>query len=382
MVKLFGLLGMSAVFYAVPLQAKISSDSIPISQETAVIFRFIPKALIFCPPFKDNESSVRKLDKFTDEYEDKIIRESVFIDVQGFYNYSLGENGNLVADKNYASRIKSYFVTRSGMKEEYYYVQNQTGSYSNDYDVEACSGLTCTERYLPPYIEAQRETECAIREKAGARARARLGSLKYTGRLNAREDSICDSFANGQDISDTVSFTVPSDREYRFTSWSVKTNLLYDAVLLPSLEVEYRISKHWSVNLEGDIAWWHNDSRHKYYQLAVISPEVRYWFMPQGRTKGHYVGLFAGCGWYDLENGSNGYKGEGEFAGISYGYMFPVGRYFSFEAGVGVGYLNTRYEKYLPLDEEYVYQQTSRLDYIGPLKLKFAWVWHIGKRFK
>lgn len=59
--------------------------------------------------------------------------------------------------------------------------------------------------------------------------------------------------------------------------------------------------------------------------------------------------------------------------------MFPVGRYFSFEAGVGLGYLNTKYEEYLPLDGEYVYQQTSRLSYVGPLKLKFAWVWHIGR---
>lgn len=151
---------------------------------------------------------------------------------------------------------------------------------------------------------------------------------------------------------------------------------------MPSLEIEYRINKHWSVNLEGTMAWWHNDGRRKYYQLATISPEARYWFKSQGARKGHYVGLFVGGGWYDLENGGRGYKGEGEFVGISYGYMFPVGRYFSFEAGLGVGYLNTKYEEYQPIDDHYVYQQTKRLDYLGPLKLKFAWVWHIGQWFE
>ena len=35
---------------------------------------------------------------------------------------------------------------------------------------------------------------------------------------------------------------------------AVKTNLLYDAILMPSLEVEYRIADRWTVNLEGEIA--------------------------------------------------------------------------------------------------------------------------------
>ena len=117
---------------------------------------------------------------------------------------------------------------------------------------------------------------------------------------------------------------------------ALKTNLLYDALLMPSLEAEYRISRQWSVNLEGDMAWWKNNSRHKYYQLATVSPEGRYWFKTQKPWHGHYVGLFGGFSWYDLENGKRGYKGEAVTAGISYGYMFPIGRNLSLEAGVGV----------------------------------------------
>ena len=59
---------------------------------------------------------------------------------------------------------------------------------------------------------------------------------------------------------------------------AVKTNLLYDAILMPSLEVEYRIADRWTVNLEGDMAWWNNDGKHKCYQVATISPEGRWWF--------------------------------------------------------------------------------------------------------
>lgn len=166
------------------------------------------------------------------------------------------------------------------------------------------------------------------------------------------------------------------------TPWhrlAIKTNLLYDAILMPSLEVEYRFNDRWTVNAEGDVAWWHNDPKHKYYQVMILSGEGRYWFKHYNNRPWHgfYVGAFGGGGKYDLENGNRGYKGTGYMAGISAGLMFPVSRNISFEAGLGVGYLTTKYEEYLPFEGHYVYQQTSRTGYFGPLKLKFALVWRL-----
>lgn len=166
------------------------------------------------------------------------------------------------------------------------------------------------------------------------------------------------------------------------TPWhrlAIKTNLLYDAILMPSLEVEYRFNDRWTVNAEGDVAWWHNDPKHKYYQVMILSGEGRYWFKHYNNRPWHgfYVGAFGGGGKYDLENGNRGYKGTGYMAGISAGFMFPVSRNISLEAGLGVGYLTTKYEEYLPFEGHYVYQQTSRTGYFGPLKLKFALVWRL-----
>ena len=163
----------------------------------------------------------------------------------------------------------------------------------------------------------------------------------------------------------------------------IKPNLLYDALLMPSLEAEYRFNDRWTVNLEGEIAWWKNDGKHKYYQLATISPEVRWWFGQQKNNPwhGHYLGLFGGFSWFDLENKENGYQGEAEIAGLSYGYMFPIARRLSLEAGLGLGYLHSKYEEYEPVPHmggtHYVYLQTKRVDYFGPLKLKLALVWHL-----
>lgn len=164
---------------------------------------------------------------------------------------------------------------------------------------------------------------------------------------------------------------------------AIKTNLLYDAILMPSLEVEYRIADRWTVNLEGEMAWWKNDGKHKYYQVATISPEGRWWFgQKQGSPwHGHYLGVFGGFTWYDLENGKEGYQGEAEMVGVSYGYMFPIGRRLSLEAGIGVGYMHSKYEVYDPIPylggTHYVYRQTSKLDYFGPLKLKLTLVWRL-----
>lgn len=163
---------------------------------------------------------------------------------------------------------------------------------------------------------------------------------------------------------------------------ALKTNLLTDAILMPSLELEYLINGSWSIAAHGNVAWWSRKSRHQYYQIAAIYPEARWWFSTKEPWHGHYLGLFSGGTWYDLENGGRGYQGEGGFVGLSYGYMFPVGKSLSFEVGVGAGYLYTEFEEYLPVPymggTHYVYQQTSRIHFFGPLKLKFSFVWRFG----
>lgn len=66
---------------------------------------------------------------------------------------------------------------------------------------------------------------------------------------------------------------------------------------------------------------------------------------------------------------------------MSYGYMFPIAERLSLEAGIGLGYLYTKYREYLPVPymggTHYVYQQTSQMNYFGPLKVKLALVWRL-----
>lgn len=212
--------------------------------------------------------------------------------------------------------------------------------------------------------ERQEEGDAVVEEYDSS---SHPSSNEVVGLENDEHDAFSSATVSSSDAA-------ADDRVQRM---AIKTNFLYDAILMPSLEVEYRIDNRWSVAVEGSVAWWKRDSRHKYYQIATIVPEGRYWFRTRKPWHGHYVGLFAGGSWYDLENGGRGYKGEFFMTGLSYGYMFPISRFLSLETGLGVGFLHTSYEEYLPLDGHYVYQQTSKTNWVGPVKLKFSLVWRL-----
>lgn len=162
--------------------------------------------------------------------------------------------------------------------------------------------------------------------------------------------------------------------------WSVKTNLLYDALLAPTVEAEYQFSPNWSLGLEYTMAWWKNTSDGRTYQLAVISPEARYHIAPRANGSGHYVGVFPGFTWYDLSNKSTGHRGEGYFAGVSYGYIWHLKRNLLLETGLGVGYLSARYKDYTPYEGHHVYRSTRTTGYFGPLKARVALVWRFDSK--
>lgn len=367
-----------------------SATSIPshgeTPQDSTILFRFVPGKRMFYSPFRGNDESIRRAAALIDQHRTDIEAGHAYVLIRGFCGSFGSQTANLAAAKNRSNQVKSWFITHHGMKEAYYRTRNSTQAYKGIRDVVALLGIEYVPGHEPPTppetVVLPADTLSAADSTAIADAVSHYPTPvtpQPTDTVPVQADSTLSTQPAATPAGDTET-TAPSPlREYVATPWSIKTNLVYDVLLMPSLEVAYRFNERWSAGIEGNMAWWHNNGKHKYYQLATIVPEARYWFKPQGNRRGHYVGLFVGGGWYDLENGGRGYKGEGVMAGLSYGYMFPVGKYFAFEASIGVGFMRTWYDEYLPIDGHYVYQQSSRLNYFGPLKLKFAWVWNIGK---
>lgn len=215
-----------------------------------------------------------------------------------------------------------------------------------------------------------------------------------------------DTNANGTELTDNTAITgstqvtgnaqttgsanaIAPGKSRRRPLFAVKTNLLFDAALMPNIEVEVPIGKRWSLNGEYMFPWWLiNDDRYC-LQILMGGLEVRY--RPGKRSgrdvlTGHFIGLYAGGGKYDLQWDKNGYQGEFFIAaGVSYGYAHSIARNLRLEYNIGIGMLRTDYRHYHSRDNHrtLLWQENGEYTWLGPTKLKISLVWLItGKNKK
>lgn len=173
---------------------------------------------------------------------------------------------------------------------------------------------------------------------------------------------------------------------------ALKTNMLYDALLVPNASVELYLGKNWSISGGWMHGWWKSDPAHWYWRMYGGDLSLRRWFGRRAGQKpltGHHIGIYGSAFTYDFENGGRGYLGgqpggtlldRANFsAGIEYGYSLPVARRLNLDFTVGLGWIGGQYHEYLPIDDCYVWQSTSRMDYFGPTKLEVSLVWLLGR---
>lgn len=170
--------------------------------------------------------------------------------------------------------------------------------------------------------------------------------------------------------------------------FALKTNLLFDAALMPNIELEIPIGKRWSLNAEYMFPWWRiNDDRYC-LQVLMGGLEGRYWLGKREKREvltGHFMGLYAGGGKYDLQWNTNGYQGEFFIAaGLSYGYAHSIARNLRLEYNIGVGMLRTNYRHYHARDNHrtLLWQENGEYTWLGPTKLKISLVWLISRKTK
>lgn len=162
---------------------------------------------------------------------------------------------------------------------------------------------------------------------------------------------------------------------------SVRTNLLFDAVVVPNLGLEWGMGGQWSMLVNGDFIWLSNTSKNRYWRIAAADVELRYWtgsnLMLTGR-RGFHLGPYVAAYRYDLEFGGEGQRSDFNWGvGGALGYTVPIGRRFSLDFTLSFGYIDGEYKKYSPGDEGYVWEADYRRRYFGPTKAEVALVWNI-----
>lgn len=172
---------------------------------------------------------------------------------------------------------------------------------------------------------------------------------------------------------------------------AVKTNMLYDALLVPNIAAEIHLGKRWTGTLSWMCAWWDNRRHHFFWRIYGGELGVRkYLGKARNPFEGHHLGICAQIFTYDFETGGTGYM-AGKPGGslfdranysfsLEYGYSIPLNSRLSIDLAIGAGYMGGLYYEYKPIGDCYVWQSAKRRHWIGPTKAEVSLVWSLGKK--
>lgn len=203
-----------------------------------------------------------------------------------------------------------------------------------------------------------------------------------------RVDTVYIDRSNTNVICDTVALP-PTEDKVKVKApafFALKTNLIYDVMLMPNLTAEWYIGKQWSLAVEGNWSWWTFNrpvQNRGYHRIQTVGVEARKWLGSPYPLRGHALGGYAMVGNYDIR-----LSPEDEYskawlsylswsAGVSYAYSFPVARKINLEFGLALGYVGGRYYRYdyCMTHEQWTQRAIHNRNYWGPTRVGVSLVW-------
>ena len=137
---------------------------------------------------------------------------------------------------------------------------------------------------------------------------------------------------------------------------ALKTNVAYNAIGVLNLDYEVQVHSRMTVDI---LVMW------------------SLWDAKPDKGKGHFFGLHAHVGWYNLKWDDRRYQDTGRplaGVGLSYGYKLPLSEHWGAEFTVGVGYANMKYDTYYNIDNGAQIDTRVR-NYFGPTKVGVSLVY-------
>lgn len=171
---------------------------------------------------------------------------------------------------------------------------------------------------------------------------------------------------------------------------ALRTNMLYDAVLIPNIGLEVWLGKGFTLGFDWFGSWLYSDKQHVYWQGYGGYLTARYYWgklAVEQPFHGHHVGIYGTALTYDVEFGGKGYQAAkfGFGGGVEYGYSLPVAKNLCIDFNLGVGYQGGEYKAYLPTDDgtgHYVWLSTHKRRWFGPTKAEISLKWILEARVK
>lgn len=184
---------------------------------------------------------------------------------------------------------------------------------------------------------------------------------------------------------------------HRSPSWNksaklqLRTNGLYYLAASPNvgLEVQTEYGLAWQLDFVG--AWWNDNARKNFWSNYMFQTEIRYYLSAKESVipcKGHHVGVYGQMATYDFKLGNMGVicpDLEKTWAvGVSYGYSLGLNQKLALDFTAGIGYLNARFDKYVPNTDGMGWKRISTNTFRAflPSKIEVSLVWNINGRYQ
>lgn len=179
----------------------------------------------------------------------------------------------------------------------------------------------------------------------------------------------------------------PQKESPQYNGIALRTNLLYDAALIPTIGAEFDLGKLWSIGFDYNGTWFYSISRHRYWQTIGGYLMLRRYLKAddEGRPfMGHHFGVYGQLLTFDIEFGDKGWQGAypNWGGGIEYGYSAWLSNRLNIDFSIGLGYLRLKYKEYDPDGESFKWRGTYRRNWWGPTKAEISLKWLLYKRKK
>ena len=377
------MLSVCAASHGQTVRTAAEEKTATLAEKTAT-FVFRPGEDMFL--LKGNEAELERLYAWVDEYRTDITAGRMPVYVDGYCASMPTAKENFDIAFTRANRVKSELIDRKGLAEAHFITANYARAYHNNKDVVVVT-LRIPAEEQPDTARVEWERHKQAERKGQAQAEAKRQAQAERERIEqeraGREKAEAERLAREQQaVTDAVQSRTEPAKPYDV---AVRTNLLYDAMLLPTLGVEWRINKNVGVKFDGSLSWW-GGSTGKVQKMWLVNPEVRWYLL---HDKRFYVGASGTYGEYNiykyalgsiLSKDDTGYQGKLWNAGLTVGYQLPLSRHFTVDFNLGLGYTRSEYDSFGMTDGARVYKERNKTkNFWGPTQAGISLVWTIRR---
>ena len=360
----------------------------PAAEEKTATFRFVAGDDMFYIPWSGNDAELERLYALADEYRAEIASGAMPVYVDGCCASLPTVKENLKMAFIRANRVKSELITNKGLKEADFITKNHAEAFDGHKDMVVVT-LRIPARTDDAEVAARRAeqerlaAEKAERERLAAEqaARERAEAERLAAEQAERERAEAERLA--AERAEAERLAAQAAAKAKPYCMALRTNVLYDALLLPTLGVEWRVNRDLGLKLDGSLAWW-GDEHGKVQKMWIVNPEVRWYLLD---SKRFYAGVSGSYGEYNiykyplgnLLKDDTGYQGTLWNVGLTVGYQLRLARQFSVDFNLGLGYTRSEYDSFGMTDKVRVYKERDKTkSFWGPTQAGISLVWTIG----